>query len=113
MRAADPEGEVAMHAVMPAPHLVGERLGRRGLRIGVGHLEHGRDAAHDGRAGARFEILLVVEAGLAKCTWVSRTPGRMCRPRHSISRAAEAWDRSPMAAIRPPRTPMSRSTRPS
>ena len=66
MRAADPEGEVAMHAVMAAPHLVGERLGRRGLRIGVGHLEHGGHAAHDGGAGPRFEILLVVEAGLAE-----------------------------------------------
>ena len=66
VRAADPEGEVAMHAVMAAPHLVGERLGRRGLRVGVGHLEHGRDAAHDGGAGAGFEIFLVVEAGLAE-----------------------------------------------
>ena len=66
VRAADPEGEVAMHAVVAAPHLVGKRLGRRGLRVGVGHLEHRRDAAHDGGAGARFEILLVVEAGLAE-----------------------------------------------
>ena len=66
VRAADPEGEVAMHAVMAAPHLVGERLRRGGLRVGVGHLEDRRDAAHDGGAGAGFEIFLVVEAGLAE-----------------------------------------------
>ena len=51
---------------MAAPHLVGERLRARGLRVGVGHLEHRRDAAHDGRARAGFEILLVIEAGLAE-----------------------------------------------
>jgi hypothetical protein len=55
-----------MHAVMAAPHLVGEGLGRRGLRVGVGHLEHRRDAAHDGRTGTRFEILFVIQARLAE-----------------------------------------------
>jgi hypothetical protein len=55
-----------MHAVMAAPHLVGERLRARGLRIGVGHLEHRRDAAHDGGPGAGFEVFLVLEAGLAE-----------------------------------------------
>jgi hypothetical protein len=44
-RAADPEREVAMHAVAAPPDLVDEGLGRRGLRVGVGHLEDGRDAS--------------------------------------------------------------------
>jgi hypothetical protein len=66
MGAADPEGEIAVHAVVAAPHLVGQSLGARGLRIGVGHLEHRRNAAHDSGAGAGFQILLVVEPRLAE-----------------------------------------------
>jgi hypothetical protein len=34
--------------------------------IGVGHFEHGRDAAHDGAARTGFQVLLVGEARLAK-----------------------------------------------
>ena len=55
-----------MHPVMGAGHLVGKRLGARGLRVGVGHLEHRRDAAHHRRARARLQVFLVVEAGLAE-----------------------------------------------
>src|ERR671916_459614 len=40
------------------------------------------------------------------------TPGRMCSPRQSTSRAAEARDRSPRAAIRPARTPWFTTTPP-
>jgi hypothetical protein len=47
VRAADEEGEVAMHAARRALDLVGERFGARRQRIGVRHLEHGGDAAHD------------------------------------------------------------------
>ena len=65
-RSADPECEIAMHAVMAAPHLVGERVGRGGLRFGVGHLEDGRDAPHDGGARTGFQIFLVVEPRLAE-----------------------------------------------
>ena len=46
-RAADEEREIAMHAVMGALDLVGQRLGAGGGRVGVRHLEHRRDAAHD------------------------------------------------------------------
>ena len=55
-----------MHAVKPALHLVGKRgcVGRQ--RIGVGHLEHGRDATHDGGAGAGFEVLLVGDSRFAE-----------------------------------------------
>ena len=55
-----------MHAVVAAPHLVGERLGVVVCGFGVGHLEDGRDAAHDGGARAGFEIFLVVEPRLAE-----------------------------------------------
>ena len=66
VRAADPEREVAMHAVAcPRRPCRRGRLARR-LRLGVRHLEDRRDAAHDGGAGAAFEVFLVVEAGLAE-----------------------------------------------
>ena len=65
-RSTDPEGEVAMHAVARPRHLVGERRLARGERIGVGHLEHGGDAAEHRRPRAGFEVLLVGQAGLAE-----------------------------------------------
>ena len=63
---ADIKGEVAMHAVMAALDLVGD--GRRigGERIGVGHLEHRRDAAEHRAARAAFQVLLVGQARLAE-----------------------------------------------
>ena len=65
-RAADEEGEIAMHAVVAARDLVGQRLGAGGGRIGVRHLEHRGDAAQHGAARARFQVLLVGEARLAE-----------------------------------------------
>ena len=65
-RGADIEGEVAMHAVMRALDLVGERRGRGRGRVGVRHLEHRRDAAQHRAARAGFEVFLVGEAGLAE-----------------------------------------------
>ena len=65
-RAADVEGEVAEHAAARAPDLVGQRLGRGGERLGVGHLEHGHHAAHDRGAAARLQVLLVLQARLAE-----------------------------------------------
>jgi hypothetical protein len=62
-----------------------------GQRIGVRHFEHRGDAPHHGAARAGFEVFLVGLARLAKWTWVSITPGRMCRPLQSITSAAEAW----------------------
>ena len=55
-----------MHPMAAAPHLVGERLGRRRLRVGVRHFEDGRHPAHDGGAGAGLQIFLVLQAGLAE-----------------------------------------------
>ena len=46
--------------------LVGERRVARRQRVGVGHLEDRRDAAQHGRARARLEVFLVLEAGLAE-----------------------------------------------
>ena len=59
MGAADPEGEITMHAASPARDLVGKRFGRGRQRFGVGHFEDGRDAAKDRAARAGLEILLV------------------------------------------------------
>ncbi len=66
LRAADEEGEVAMHAARGALDLVGERGFGDCQRVGVGHLEDGRDAAHDGGERTRLEIFLVLGAGLAE-----------------------------------------------
>ena len=65
-RGAGIEGEIAMHAVMAAPDLVGDGLGRGRGRVGVRHLEHRGDAAEHGAARAGFEVLLVGEAGFAE-----------------------------------------------
>ena len=55
-----------MHAPTGAENLVGERLGRDRLRVGVRHLEHGGDAAEHRGAGARLQILLVGKPRLAE-----------------------------------------------
>ncbi len=65
-RAADPEGEVAMHAAGGAPHLVGERCLAGSERIGVGHFEDGGDTAEHRRARTGLQIFLVLQAGLAE-----------------------------------------------
>ncbi len=41
------------------------------------------------------------------CEWMSTNPGTTYRPSSSITRSPVAFDRSPTAAIRPPRIPMS------
>ena len=111
-RAADPEREIAMHAMRRALDLVGQRLGRGRQWIGVRHLEHGRDAAERGPARPRLQILLMVSPGSRKCTCVSMTPGRMVRPPASMVSPALARERSPMETILPARTPMSRTPTP-
>ena len=65
-RAADVEREIAEHAVPGARNLVGKRRGGCRQRLGVGHLEHGRDPAEHSRAAARLEVLLVLEPRLAE-----------------------------------------------
>ena len=65
-RAADEEGEIAMHAMAAAPDLVGEGLLRHRQRIGVRHLEHRRHPAHDRAARTGLQILLVRQPRLAE-----------------------------------------------
>ncbi len=55
-----------MHAAGAAADLVVEGIGGRRQGLGVRHLEHRRDAAHDGGARAGFEVFLVLEPGLAE-----------------------------------------------
>ena len=66
MGAADPKGEIAMHAACRARHFVGERRVARGQGVRIGHFENGGDAAHDRRAGAGLQIFLMRRAGLAE-----------------------------------------------
>jgi hypothetical protein len=66
VRAADIEGEVAVHAAGGAGDLVLEGLAGGGQRVGVGHLEDAGDAAHDRGERAGREVFLVLEAGLAE-----------------------------------------------
>ena len=63
-RAAHVEGEVAVHAVGGAPHLVGQRFRRNGEGAGVGHLEDAGDAALHRGAAPGFQIFLVFGARL-------------------------------------------------
>ena len=66
VRAADPEGEVAMHAALRPGELVGERVCARRQRIGVGHFEHRGHAAENGRARPGLQVLFMNEPRLAK-----------------------------------------------
>ena len=66
VRAADIECEIAVHPVMPAPHLVGQGLGAGRVRVGVGHLEHAGDATHHRAERAGFQVFLVHRAGFAE-----------------------------------------------
>ena len=66
MRAADPKGKIAMHPRRRPRNLVGKRLGRGGERVGVGHFEHGGDAAEHGGRRAGLQVFLVNGAGLAE-----------------------------------------------
>jgi hypothetical protein len=110
---ADPEGEVAMHAVAGAADLVGQGFGRGGQRVGVGHLEDGGDAAENGGARAGLQVFLVLGAGLAEVDLGVDDAGR--RPVQSM--ISEAFggvvEKSPRAAILPLRKAMSRRPTPS
>ncbi|GFO81869.1 MAG: hypothetical protein A49_14960 [Methyloceanibacter sp.] len=65
-RRPDEEREIAMHAPRARGDFRGQCFRARGRRAGVGHLEHGRDAAEHGRTAARLQVLLVLHAGLAE-----------------------------------------------
>ncbi len=55
-----------MHAAFPARELVGERFRAGCRRIGVGHFEHRRHPAENGRARACLQVFLMNEPRLAK-----------------------------------------------
>ena len=67
---------------MGAADLVGKRVRVRGQRVGVGHLEHRRDAAHDRRAAAGLEIFLVLVSGLAEMNLAVDDAGQHVQARH-------------------------------
>ena len=82
MRAADPEGEVAMHApgrrARPCRRVGG---GRGRQRLGVRHFEHARHAAEHGGARAGLQIFLMRRAGLAKMHLRVDDAGENVQPR--------------------------------
>ena len=95
VRAADPEGEIAVHAVRGAQHLVGERLGGGGQRLGVGHFEYRGDAAEHGGARAGLEVLLVLEPRLAEMHLAVDHAGQNVRPAaiDALARRSASRDR--------------------
>ena len=87
-----------------ARELVLQRGGVGGLRVGVGHFEHRRHAAHDGGAGARSRGPPCAP-GPAR----ENAPGCRSRPAgcagrgNRRARSAAAPERSPISAMRPSR----------
>ncbi len=65
-RAANEEGEIAMHAMAAKPDLAGEGFFRDRQRIGVRHLEYRGHPAHDRAARARLQIFLMGQPRLAE-----------------------------------------------
>ena len=103
-RAADEEREIAVHAVGGARLTLAASafaLVVAGSVFGISNTVVTPPMTALARAG--LEILLVGEAGLAEMHLAYRSrPGSTCRPRQSITCAAVACERSPIAAIRPP-----------
>src|SRR3984893_2174623 len=64
--AADPEGEIAMHAAFRPLYFIGERRGACGRGIGVGHFENRGHSAERSRAGAGLQVFLMGGARLAE-----------------------------------------------
>ena len=93
--------------------LVGERLGRDRQRVGVGHLEHRRDAAENGGARAGLEVLLVGQARLAEMHLAVDHAGQDMQPAavDPLARRGrvEIADLGDLAVV----TPMSRRPAPS
>ena len=83
-------------------------------RVGVGHLEDGRDAAHDRGARPGLEVFLVLGARLAEMD-LGVDDARQDVQAGAVDDLAgrRAGRSSPSAAIRPSRTPMSRMPAPS
>ncbi len=66
MGAANPEGEIAVHAMHAEAHLFAKRLGRGRQRVRIGHFKDGRDAAEHRATRTCLKVFLVGEAGLAE-----------------------------------------------
>ena len=92
VRAADVEGEVAVHAVPCARRtLSASASARGGQRLGVRHLEHGRDAAqHRGAASRSPGPPCAPGRARGNAPGVSMTPGSTCRPVASTLSPARA-----------------------
>ncbi len=79
---ADIEGEVAMHAMMRALDLVGDRLGGGGVLgsvFGISNTAVTPPSTAPREPDSRSSLW--VRPGSRKCTWLSITPGSRCRPR--------------------------------
>ena len=101
-RGADEEGEVAMHAPRRARDLVGERLGarrRRACVFGISNTAVTPPSTADRLPVSRSS--LCSSPGSRKCTWVSITPGRICRPVASMVSPASPSPIEPISAMRP------------
>ena len=113
VRAADVEGVVAVHAALGPGELVGQRVRVGGGGLGVGHLEHGDDAAQHRAARAALQVLLPLQAGLAEVDLGvdhARHDGQARGVEHLAGARPGRGRRR--AAILPPRTPMSARPRP-
>ena len=81
VRAADPEGEVAMHAALGAARACRRAPPR--VVVGGSVLGISNTAVTPPSAAAREPVSrssLWARPGSRKCTWLSITPGRTCRP---------------------------------
>ena len=114
MRAADPEGEIAMHSPGSPRNLVGESLRRGGQRDWCWAFRTRRSRRRARRRASRFRDL-PYGSGRAR----GNAPGCRSRRAEYAARAqsttipALACDKSPMAAMVSPMTPMSRGPVPS
>jgi len=88
----------AMHAMMPAPDLVGERV-RAGWSDWCSAFDTPSRRLHRPRPA---QVLLVVQPGSRKCTWVFYHARQDVETRQSTVSPASACDRSPATRMRPP-----------
>ena len=92
--------------------LVGQRLGRDGRGLGVGHFEDAGDAAHDRGAAAGFEVFLVLGAGLAQMHLGVDDAGQDVKP-GAIDDFGRLLSKRPSPTMRPPAPPYRGSAAPS
>ena len=108
-RAADPEGEVAMHAARARGCTLSASAASlvvSGLVLGISKtaVTPPSTAARE----PRFEVFLVLQPGLAEMHLAVDDARQDMQPAAVDRLTGRCRERSPMAAIRPPLTPMSR-----